>query len=204
FLHHRTGSKWNLFEPNRPLAVAALMPHCEQALAELRQRWNGVVFHVPERPQRARAEEAPLAATRHFHYQTWTAEGRRLELLPSGRVGEGRSALEQHWAVIERDGVLVLQFFSATRLTVELTASDDGSWHGRSVTPTTFAARLIDERVRRSWPHDGSERVAFSAAEWMTSLLEPSPFAAGFDAGLARELGAALSLINNRFDDVPE
>jgi hypothetical protein len=204
FLHHRTGSKWNLFEPNRPLAITALMRHCEQALAELRQRWNGVVFHLPERPQRARAEEARLAAARHFHYQTWTAEGRMLELLPSGRVGEGRSALEQHWAVIERDGALVLQFFSATRLTVELTASDDGSWQGRSVTPAAFIARLVDERARRSWPHETSERVARSAADWVTALLEPSLFAAGFDAERARELRAALSLINDRFDDVPE
>jgi len=52
FVHHRTGSKWNLVGPNRALARNDLMANCEQALTELRRRWNGVVFHAPDRSER--------------------------------------------------------------------------------------------------------------------------------------------------------
>ena len=41
FLQHRTGSKWKLFGPNQPVIVPALTSHCEEAIAELRQRWTG-------------------------------------------------------------------------------------------------------------------------------------------------------------------
>jgi hypothetical protein len=204
FVHHRTGSKWNLTGPNRPLALQALEPPCDEALAALRQRWSGVVFHLPDRSQRARAEEARLIAVRDFHYETWTSPGRRLELLPSGRVGGGRGELEQHWAIVERDGRLVLQLFSAAILTVELTPCEDGSWQGRCVTPAAFTARLVADEVRRSWPHQASERVMRSASEWVAALVHPALFAAGLDAERARELRAALSLLNERFDDVPE
>jgi hypothetical protein len=203
-LHHRTGSKWNLTEPNRPLALASLMPSCDQALAELREQWNGVVFHLPERSARARAEEQRLLTTRLHHYETSTLGGRRIEFLAGGRVGEGCSPIERHWAVIERDGALVLQFFSATRLTVELTQAADDSWQGRCITSAAFSARMVDEVARRSWPHDSSARVAQSGAEWVTTLLQPELFAAGFDQERAQELCGALSLLNDRFDDVPE
>jgi hypothetical protein len=204
FVHHRTGSKWALTGPNRPLAIASLMPHCEQALAELRERWNGVVFHLPERSRRARAEEAHLVSMRWCHYETSTTPARQLELLAGGRVGKGRADFEQHWAVIERDGALLLQLFSAACLAVELTRCEDGSWQGRCVARAAFTARLVDRAARRSWPHEASERVARSAGEWVTTLLDPSLLAAGFDAEQARQVGAALSLINDRFDDVPE
>jgi hypothetical protein len=204
FVQHRTASKWNLTGPNRPLAVASLMPRCEQALAELQQRWNGVVFHPPERSQRARVEEARLISARWHHYETPTTAARRLELLPGGRVGQGRADFEQHWAVIERDGAVVLQFFSATCLTLELTRCEDGSWHGRCVSCAGFSASLVHETARRSWPHGQSERIERSATEWVVALLEPALFAAGFDAERLLQVRAALSLMNDRFDDVPE
>lgn len=205
FIHHRTGSKWNLAGPNQPVVRSDLTRCCEQALSELRRRWNGVAFHPPERSQRARDEQARLIAVRRHYYDTWISPARGLELLAGGRVGEGRSQLEQHWAVIDRDGVLVLQFFSTTTLTVELVRLNDGSWEGRSIIPGLFfSARMIEESLRRSWPHQGSERVTRSAAEWMLTLLDPAQFAAGFDADNATKLRAALSLLNDRFDDVPE
>ena len=83
----------------------------------------------PERSERARAEEAKLIGQKHFTYET-SHNIRRLELLRAGAVGEGRTDLEQHWAVIERDGDLVLQLFSGSRLVVELLPQPDGSWRG--------------------------------------------------------------------------
>jgi hypothetical protein len=204
FIHHRTGSKWNLSGPNAPLAREALMPHCDEALADLRQSWSGVVFHPPQRSGRAKAEESRLAAARYYHYETWVTGGRRLELLCGGRVGEGRDDLEQHWAVIERNDAFVLQFYSATRLTTELLPCADGSWQGQTVTPSKINVRLVDEPARRTWPHHGCKRIASSGDDLVTILLEGLQFAAGFDSERALELRAALSLLNDRYDDVPE
>jgi hypothetical protein len=203
FLHHRTCSKWSLSGRNRPVAAAALDEPCALALADLRRRWTGAVFHAPPRSPAARAAEAALIETRRFHYLTSVVTGRTLELLSGGRVGEGRAECEQHWAVVERD-TLVLQFFSDVQLNVELIRLDDGSWRGGSVIPPPFDARLVSEAGARSWPHDRAQRVMRSAADGIAALLDPALFAAGYDEGAARDLAAALSLLNGLFDDVPE
>jgi hypothetical protein len=204
FIQHRTGSKWRLGDTNRPLVVEALMPACQRALDELGECWSGDIFHPPAQSQRARDEEARFIALRSFRYEPLGSDARRLELLPAGRVGEGRGVFEQHWAVVERDGAFVLQFFSTSRLTIELTPSGDGSWQGTCVLPAAFSVRLIDEPSRRSWPHEGATRVTNSAEVLVAGLINPSLFAAGFDRDHLSELKAALSLINDRYDDVPE
>jgi hypothetical protein len=203
FLHHRTSAKWSLTTPNRPLAGAVLMPHAEAALAELRRRWSGVVFHLPERSARARAEEHRLAGIRCFLYEPWSTPPRRLELLPGGRVGEGRDYCEQFWAVAERDGQMVLQLFSVSSVAVELARCADGAWHGRSLIGDGFSARLTPETAAIS-RRGGEAHTRRSAAEWVSELIDPSLLAAGYDPQQAYAVAAALSLINDRFDDVPE
>ena len=121
FIHHRTGSKWQLNYDNRPMAEPALMPHCEAALADLRARWSGRVFHAPERSARARAEESRLVAVRRFRYEPAVGGTRDMDLCSGGRVG-GHGP-EHHWAVIERDGALVLQLYSGRQLSAELMKS---------------------------------------------------------------------------------
>ena len=201
---HRTGSKWSLTDPNRPVAIASLMQPCEDALAQLREQWSGIVFNAPLRSHRALEEEARLLGLRGFHYEPTGTDGRKLELLRAGRVGEGRGVYEQHWAVIERDDKLVLQFYSSTRLGVELTKQDDGSWQGRCITPAAFSVRLTEAPARATWPHVDSQRVANSAEPWIATLIAPTLVGAGFDVERLNELRAALSLINDCFDDVPE
>jgi hypothetical protein len=197
--HHRTASKWRLFGENRPLATPALTDDCEKAVAELRRRWSGVIFQVPERSERARVEEAKLIELRCFRYQT-SSETRWLELLRGGAIGEGRTEMEQHWAVIGRDGTLVLQLYSGSRLAVELLAQPDGSWRGGSLGDSGFEARLSAENGWRSWP-DADRR---SARAEIAALLDPSLFASGFDPEIGQEVEAALFLLNRLFDDVPE
>jgi hypothetical protein len=119
-------------------------------------------------------------------------------------VGEGRSENEQHWAVIERDGGMVLQLFSQTRLAVELLQRPDGSWQGRSLGDPGFEAKLTAEREWHTWPHANEEPIRRSAEEQIAALLHPALFATGFDPELGRELQAALALLNRLFDDVPE
>ncbi|MGC8064236.1 hypothetical protein, partial [Salmonella enterica] len=83
-----------------------------------------------------------------------------LELLSGGRVGEGRAEYEQHWAVVEKAQGNVLQFFSATQLTVELFPCADGSWAGASRPSPAFDARLVSRKDALSWPHADQVRVA--------------------------------------------
>jgi hypothetical protein len=198
-LHHRTASKWKLFGENRPVVAPALTADCEKALAELRRRWSGVIFHVPEGSERAQVEEAKLIELSRFRYQT-SSETRWLELLRGGAIGEGRTEMEQHWAVIEHDGTLVLQLYSGSRLAVEMFAQPDGSWRGSSLGGSGFEARLIPETAWRSWP--GAHRRSAEAA--IEALLDPSLFACGFDPETGQEVEAALALLNRLFDDVPE
>ena len=204
FLQHRTGSKWRLYGSNQPVIAAELTAHCEQALAELRRRWTGVIFHAPDRPARARARETDLIALKRFRYETSNGKGRLLELLPAGTLGEGRTDLEQHWAVVACEDRPVLQFFSRARLVVELLLQPDGTWSGASIGDPGFDARLIPEKDRLAWPHANGERVCRSAEAEMAVLLDTSLFASGFDPETEQELQAALSLLNRLFDDVPE
>jgi putative mannosyltransferase len=202
-VHHRNGSKWKLFGENRPPILPALAPYCQQAIAELRSRWNGVIFHPPERSERAREEEAMLIERRYFSYATG-ATVRRLELRPGGVIGDGRTDVEQHWAVVERDGTPMLQFYSGSRLVVALAPQADGSWCGEFLGDTGFDARLVAEEEWLNWPHANEERILRSAEAELTTLLDPSLFASGFDAETARDLQGALTLLNRLCDDVPE
>lgn len=202
-VHHKNTSKWKLFGENRPPVVPALAPHCQAAIAELRRRWSGFIFHPPERSERARAEEAKLIEVKRFSYETG-AKPRRLELLRAGIIGEGRTELEQHWAVIERDDTLVLEFYSGSRLVVELFSQPDGSWRGACLGDSGFEARLIQKDTWRSWPHANEDRILRSAETEIEVLLAPSLFASGFDPETEQELRGALSLLNRLCDDVPE
>jgi hypothetical protein len=63
---------------------------------------------------------------------------------------------------------------------------------------------LIESGQRQSWPHQDADRIVRSAADWVDALLDPTQFGAGFDSEKAAQLRGALSLLNDRFDDVPE
>jgi hypothetical protein len=204
FLQHRTGSKWKLLGPNQPVPVTELNRSCEEAMAELRRRWSGTVFHPPERSARARAEEAELVAKKVFHYEVSNGPSRILELLRGGSVGESRGRLEQHWAVVERENNLVLQFFSGLRLVIELLRHSDGSWCGVSLGNPGFDARLVAERDWQTWPHANGGRIEKSAEAEIGTLLDKSLFGSGLDLETVQELQAALSLLNRVCDDVPE
>jgi alpha 1,2-mannosyltransferase len=201
FLHHRTCSKWKLFGSNPPVSAADLTAHCQEALEELRRRWTGFVFHPPDRSARAQAIEAELIKIGCFRYATG-GDYRVIELLAAGSIGTGRSGLEQHWAVIERDEAVLIQFYFGWRLVVELTRQADGSWSGASLTSPSFEAQLMAEVEWKT--HSTGKRVYRSAKSEVATLLDPALFAAGFDPKIEQELGSGLSLLNRLFDDVPE
>jgi hypothetical protein len=201
FLHHRTGTKWMLNGPNRPTAEPSLMPSCEAALAELRRRWSGIVFHAPERSRRAHAEEARLVALRNFSYQAGPGHVRDLELLPGGRIGG--AALERNWAVIERDGALVLQLYVGKAPYVTLGKSRGGAWRGANGTPGSDA-RLQEPFAGAPSLLEDEDRCLRSAEALVDAFIQPALFAVGYEAQSAFALGSALSLLNDVYDDVPE
>jgi hypothetical protein len=202
FVHHRCGGKWLLTLPNRPLVMPALMPACEAALADLRSRWSGLVFHAPERSARARAEEGRLIALRKVGVESALDPVRILELLPGNLVG-GERELEQHWAVIDRDGALYLQFYRDQEPIATLALREGGIWHGLGCEPgcEIVLKETAGEEARGRGMHD---RVSRSAADLVAALAQPVWFAAGYDTARAAAIATALSLLNDVFDDVPE
>lgn len=202
FLHHRCGGKWLLTLPNRPLCAPALMPACEAALAELRMRWSGYVFHPPERSARALAEEARLIALRKVSIETVGDPVRVLDLLPGSRVGMGRE-LEQHWAVIDRAGALCLEFYRDQEPIATLEQGASGVWHGLGCEPgcEIVLKELAGDVALVRGMHDHPRHPA---QDLVAALVQPAWFAAGYDAALAAAIAAALSLINDAFDAVPE
>jgi Mannosyltransferase putative len=202
FLHHRCGGKWLLTLPNRPLCAPAMMPACEAALAELRERWSGYVFHAPERSARALDEEARLKALRKVSVEAVGDPVRVLDLLPGSRVGAGRE-LEQHWAVIDRADALCLQFYRDQEPIATLAQRQGGIWHGLGWEPGSeiILKELAGDAVRvRPMHGDAPRRVD----DLVAALVQPAWFAAGYDAELAAAIATALSLLNDAFDAVPE
>jgi len=203
FLHHRSGSKWLLRQPNRPLAAPALMPACEDALAELRERWSGNVFHPPARSARAQAEERRLIGLGRVSLQSAGDAARTIELMAGGRVGAERQ-LEEHWAVVDRGDALTLQFYGGHEEPVAaLTRGSGGLWSGLGCEPGCEMWMEEPEDGATSRLAEGG-RIVRSAELPVGALAQPGWLGAGFDPARASALEAALSLLNDAFDDVPE
>ncbi|HQT64786.1 MAG: hypothetical protein B7Z75_06470 [Acidocella sp. 20-57-95] len=203
FIHHRTFSKFSFTGPNRPVFGDALTPAVEGALQDLRANWTGIVFHPPFMSPAAQRMADQLAEC-GFIYQTSGAGARRLILERNFQVGTGRAEYEQHWAVIEQPEGLVLQFFSATRLAIELHPQGDGSWYGATSSALAFSARLIPEHAWQTIPFAGACRVSYPAAAWLIELCAAVNLNLDADATDIEALQAALHLINRTHDDLPE
>jgi hypothetical protein len=202
FLHHRTSSKWLLNRPNRPLAFPALIPSCDAALAELKSRWSGIVFHAPERSSQAQAEEMRLVAERHFRLEPSAGAARDIELMPGNRVGAGRER-EQHWAVINRGETLVLHFYQNGEPIATLEKIGNRLWRGELCEPGCELLLKAQADHVAAHTKDG-ERVTRSAEDLVVALAHPALFASGYDAERVFALDSALALLNDAFDDVPE
>lgn len=203
FIHHRTMSKYQLAGPNRPVFGDTLTGAMEAALADLRARWTGIMFHPPAMSQAAQVAARGLAGKK-FIYQSSATAPRVMVLDDDFQVGEGAAEFERHWALIERDGKLVLQLYSATRLSLELMPMPDGSWSGSASTVLGFSARLVGQDEAATMPYSGAVQVAPTSACLVHAMLTASAIGAGFDEVVSGEVDAALSLLNRSYHDVPE
>jgi len=204
FAHHRSESKWSVNDANDPVAIRDMQRPCDEAIADLAARWSGSMFQAPDRSPQALAQERQMIATGRFQYQVSGGESQLLELHPGGRIVKGRGALLRHWAVIERDGVLVLQLYSSHLLTAEMTVAADGVWTGARLVRPRAEISLVNSEQRRTWPHADEARTGPSCKAWLDVLLDTSFLAAGFSAHQAVGLFQALQALNARFDDVAE
>jgi hypothetical protein len=177
------------------------MSSCEAALADLRSRWSGRVFHPPGRSPEALAEEVRLIAVRTFRFEPATGSPLDIELLPGGRI-QARINLGRNWAVVDRDDTQVLQFYGSTGATETFDRFVHGSWSGTSC-ERGFEIRLTENPSSIAMTSDAA-RPCRSAEHPIAALAQPALFAAGYDEERASALSATLSLLNDIFDDVPE
>ncbi len=139
---HRTGAKWTAWGENFRLPGFEHHDVCLEALRELRRQWDGTV-EVSPRAVSSTALEADLIRSRYFLYRRVGSDERALELLPGGRIGDGRGPWERAWRLEEQPGgpALVIQGYDS--VTCRLARSPDGHWSGSWLHSERLPVELI-------------------------------------------------------------
>jgi hypothetical protein len=125
---HRCQDKWRLAgnRRNNSLANEEL---CFNLVADLRQRWDGVVWHNPDpTPEEQRIIDELTG--RRFLYRRVGHDERPLRLERGAKVGDGAADCERRWDVNIDDGRPILTLSRLDRPTCHLERNGDGSWHG--------------------------------------------------------------------------
>ena len=193
-LEHRTAAKFALRGDNFPVSRARFETACQEALKALKREWHGDIFHAPERSEQAHAMERQLSEIGTFDYRN-SERSRRIELCRGNRIRDGRSAMKQHWAVVDQDAGLALEFFSDAMATVRLSRDEDGVWRGRSLVGPPFDATLAASNLSSQPEGDAETEPRREAAILVDQILDMSIIGCGFDAALADELCTALGWI---------
>jgi hypothetical protein len=128
--HHRTGAKWEPWGDNLRVPGFAYEEICLQALAELRELWDGRV-DLESLIAVAPVEEAGLLRIRYFLYWLRGRDERVLALLPGGKIGEGRADWEERWRLEQAQGRSSLVIEGRRGDTCRLARGSDGVWRGR-------------------------------------------------------------------------
>jgi hypothetical protein len=127
---HRTNSKWSYAGAQHQLEGFVHLDACKAALEHLRSRWNGRVFHAPDRSAAGRAVEAELVQAGALLLEVLADETVRLELLPMGEIGGGRASDRQNWWCVENPEGIELIICDADRITYRLRRLDRDNWEG--------------------------------------------------------------------------
>ena len=176
---HRTGAKWTYKGPQQKLPNFLHHDACENALAELRQKWNGRVFQ----PQVQIAGKDLSGQT--YRLTRPGEEARLLQLLPDGEIAAEPSLEPMNWYCEDMAGAVSLVLCSGPDAPLRFVAAKDDVWQAGD-------ALLV--------PAEGP------GPQNSMSLLRELVAATGFPSPVSQsawsELQAALSLLSRRKSDL--
>jgi hypothetical protein len=128
--NHRCQDKWKLGGGNRRNNSLANEELCFNFVADLRKRWDGVLWHNLD-PTPAEQRVIAELVGRRFLYRRVGHDERPVLLEPAGRVGEGAAECERRWDVNIDDGATILTLSRLDRPTCHLQRNGDGAWKGQ-------------------------------------------------------------------------
>jgi hypothetical protein len=126
---HRCQDKWRL-AGNRRNDSLANEDFCFRLIADLRKRWDGVLWRNLDPSPEEAAIIAELTGKR-FLYRRVGHDERTLRLDARGKIGEGAAECERRWDINIDDGATILTVSRLDRPTCHLRKSDDGVWRGQ-------------------------------------------------------------------------
>lgn len=138
---HRCQDKWRL-GTNRRNNSLANEDLCFSLVADLRKRWDGVLWHNFE-PTPAEQRIIDELTGKRFLYRRVGHDERKLCLDRLGLVGEGSAECERRWDVNEAEGRMTLTLSRMDRPTCHLVRNDDGVWKGRWLEHERMPIELI-------------------------------------------------------------
>lgn len=131
---HRTNCKWALDEVNVNPSGFKLFDECENFLNELREIWNGRIFHPPLRNVTARKMEKQLLEIGLFSCFRGAENSGQIELLPGHQIGKGRSHSFMNWSVDYSEGQHQLILYGNEKRTAVLDIDEERHCSGSTVT----------------------------------------------------------------------
>jgi hypothetical protein len=163
---HRTGAKWRYAGKQEDLPGFVGSDACSEALSDLRRGWNGLVFVAPARSPRALRAERDLVSLGALAFVVPGQPPLKLELMPDGEIGEGRSPARMNWHCDEESGAIHLVIRDAFGPCWRLALQPNRRWYGYSAAdPTVEAYATVDVDIvgwlagssaaRGEWPMPG-------------------------------------------------
>ncbi|GIW80411.1 MAG: hypothetical protein KatS3mg105_2218 [Gemmatales bacterium] len=138
---HRCQDKWRL-AGNRRNDSLANEDLCFNLVADLRKRWNGVLWRNPD-PTPEEQEVIAALTGKRFLYRRVGHNERKMRLEARGLVGEGAAEYERRWDVNIDDGHTILTLSRLDRPTCHLQRDGDGTWTGRWLEHERMPIELI-------------------------------------------------------------
>ena len=176
---HRTGAKWTYKGPQQKLPNFLHHEACENALAELRRKWNGRVFHAPGQTAAKDLFDRIYRLTRPGE------EVRLLQFLPDGEIAAESLLEPMNWYCEDVAGAVSLVLDSGLDKPLRFAAAKNDVWQAGDVL-------LV--------PADGP------GEQNLMNLLRELVAATGFPGPVSKsawsELQAALSLLSRRKSDL--
>lgn len=188
---HRTNCKWSLDEVNVNPTGFKLFDECESFLNELREIWNGRIFHPPSRNMQARQMEQELLQVGHFTCLRGSENATRIELLPGHQIGLGRSATFMNWCICHNEQKYQLTFYDGQKPVAALDVGENGYCSGNTFTlpsKTTHLVPIDDCGVPPSRRHSNDGIVG--------ELVRTTTTGDGPDTAELEKLAGAIDLLH--------